>query len=70
MNIMVNSTYSDILDKFGVTRYTFSQTLNLLFAPLKCNYMKHMWDLIDIVDVENEIVREVIRPLKIKLIVT
>ena len=63
---MVKSSYSGILDEFGVQKTTLWITLNALLPPLKCYSMKHLWDLIAVIKVTRQRVREVIGITTIK----
>ena len=63
--IMVKSSYSDILDEFGVPKTTIWRTLNVLFPP-KIKSMKHLWDLIEVGNFMRKRVREVIGLTTIK----
>ena len=42
------------------TNFTLWITLNIIFPPLKCSFLKHLWDLLGVGKITNKIVREVI----------
>ena len=58
---MVKSTYSDIIEEFGIPKITLWKTLNIISPQLKINDLKHLWYVIAVGDVKKERVREVIR---------
>ena len=51
---MGNSSYSDILEEFGVPKKNLYQTLSVISPQLKFPHLKHQWDLIDIGGVNRE----------------
>ena len=53
-------SYSEILVKFGVPKSTLTYLLNVIFAPLKCYSLKHLWDIVGVGKITKIIVREVI----------
>ena len=54
---MVNSTYSDIIEEFGIPKITLWKTLNIISPQLKINDLKHLWYVIAVGDVKKEKVR-------------
>ena len=64
--IMVNPSYSDIFEELGVPKTTIWRNLDVIFPPLKCSSLKHLWYLIAVGKVKRKIVREVIRLKKLK----
>ena len=57
---MEKSSYSEILVKFWAPKSTLTYFLNVLFAPLKCSSLKHLWDIMGVGKITKIIVREVI----------
>ena len=57
------SSYSEILVKFGVPNSTLTYFLNILFVPLKCSSLKHLWDLMGVGKRTQGKVREVIEKI-------
>ena len=55
--ILMKSSYSKILEKFGVPKSTLCRSLNVIFPPLKCSYLKHLSDIIVVGKIKNKIVR-------------
>ena len=39
------SRYYDLLENFGVPKPTPWCNLNVIFPPIKCSSVKHLWDL-------------------------
>ena len=60
IRILDKSSYYEILLDFGVPNSTLTYLLNVLFAPLKCSSLKHLWDLMGVGKITKRIVREVI----------
>ena len=58
--ILEKSSYSEILVKFWAPKSTLTYFLNVLFAPLKCSSLKHLWDLMGVGKITKRIVRKVI----------
>ena len=63
---MVNSSYAEPFEEFGVPKSTICRSLNVLLPPLKITSMKHLWDLIEIENTKKEKVRELITLTTIK----
>ena len=63
---MTKSSYSDLLEEFGVPNSTIWCTLNLISPPLKLNSLKHLWDIIRVGKTTKKIVIEVIAKKVIK----
>ena len=55
--VMVKSTYTDILDECWVPKTNLWRTLNVLFTPLKCSSLKHLWYLAAVGKVKRQRVR-------------
>ena len=66
--IMFKSTYSGLPDLFVAPKSTIWKTLNVILLPFKITSLKHLWDVIVVVDINTEIFREVIRLTTIKKI--
>ena len=66
IRILDKSSYSDILENVGVPKSTLCRSLNVIFPPLKCSYLKHLWDLILVGKITKKIFREVIQKTGIK----
>ena len=58
--ILDKSSYSDILEIFGVPKSTLTYFLNSIFLPLKCSSLKHLWGIMGFDKTTKRIVREVI----------
>ena len=58
--ILIKSSYSYIIEEFGVPKSTICCTLNVILPPLKFSSLKHIWDLIEVGKITKKIVREVI----------
>ena len=58
--ILDKSSYSDILGEFGLPNSTLTYFLNVIFPPLKCSSLRHLWDLMGVGKITKIIVREVI----------
>ena len=54
-------TYDGIIEDFGLPKRTIYRTLDKILPPLKHLCLKHLWELMVIRDINNEIVRGVIR---------
>ena len=46
--ILLESSYSELLEEFGVPNSTLLSTLNTIFLPLEYSSMKYLWDLIGV----------------------
>ena len=51
---------------FGVPKSTLTYLLNVIFPPLKCSFMDHLWDIMGFGKITKRIVRELIE----KIVVT
>ena len=56
---MIKLIYTELLGEFGVPKTTLCRTLFVLFPPLKCSSLKHLWDLIKVGKVMSQTVKEV-----------
>ena len=66
---MVKLSNANILEKFGVPK-NIRQNLNVLYPTYKCASIKHLRDLVSIVHIKKERVREVINLQKKIVIAT
>ena len=64
--IFTKSRYSELLEEFGVPKYTLWSTLDVIFLTLKYSSMKHLWDLIVVGKITNKTVRELITHKAVK----
>ena len=64
--ILINSSYYEILEEFWLPNSTLFCIMNIMFPPIKCKSMKHMWDLIGVGKITMKIVREVITLATVK----
>ena len=64
--IFIKSSYSDILENVGVPKSNLYRSLNIIFPPLICSYLKHLWDIIVVGKITKIIVREVIEKIVVK----
>ena len=55
---LMKSSYSKILETFGVTKYILWITINIIFTQLKCSSMKHLLDLIGGRKIPKKTIRE------------
>ena len=63
---MIKSSYSEILENFGVPDSTLIFPLNVTSPSLKCSSLKHLWDLMGVGKITKRIVREVIAKIVVK----
>ena len=67
--ILLKSSCTMIHDDFGVLKTSIYSYLNLMFPPLKCSSLKHLWYLTSLGDISNTTVRKLTReknPKKIR----
>ena len=64
--VLVKSTFADLFEEFCLPKSTICQNLNVITPLMKCNSLKHLWDLIVIWDFKKEIFRKVIRIITTK----
>ena len=55
--ILDKSRYSEIIVKLGVPNSTLTYFLKFIFPPLKCFYMKNLWDIMSVGNISERIVR-------------
>ena len=56
----LKSIWSVIQDNFGVPNTSLQRYLHVIFPPLKCSPLKHLWYLIGLGKISNKTVRETI----------
>ena len=49
-----------------VPKSTLTYFLDVIFLPLKCSSLKHLWNLMGVGKIKNRIVREVTKQLVVK----
>ena len=58
--ILLKSICTAIHDDFGVPNTYIQRYLNLIFPPLKCSSLKHLWYLTILGEIDNKSVRNMI----------
>ena len=58
--ILLKSSCATIQDNFGVTNTSLQRYLNVIFPPLKCSSLKHLWYLMSLGKISNKTVRKTI----------
>ena len=64
--IFIKSSYYEILEEFGLPKFTLWRTLNLIFLSLKCSSLNHLWDIIGVGNIIKKIFIEVIAKKVVK----
>ena len=63
---MIKSSYSDILEIFGVPKSTLCRSLGVIFRPLKCSSLKHLWNVIVVGKTTKIMVRKLMAKIVVK----
>ena len=58
--ILLKSSCATIHDNFGVTKTSLQSYLHVIFSPLKCTSLKHLWYLMSLGEISNKAVRKTI----------
>ena len=60
IRIINKACYYKLLEEIRVTKCTICHTINVIFTPLECSSLKHLWDLIGLCKINKKIFIEVI----------
>ena len=66
IRIFIKSSYSGILEFFGIPNSALTLSLNIIFPSLKYSSLKHLWDLILVGKIKRRIVRKVTAKIVVK----
>ena len=58
--ILLESSCAESQDNFGVPKTSLQRYLNLIFPPLECSLLKHLWYLMSLGKISNRTVRKTI----------